>query len=242
MPEIARLSGHREWIDSDFVERERTPEPAMALGIQSHLAGLSLSNAVELLATLGVQRSRKAIHDWVRKADLQPDAGQSPNHVALDETGFGPMISNTGCMPPLIRRRITCFTCDCSRQPRQHSPRCSSRNSARNTTSKLPCFSSMAPSISKLHSAEQGSDFKCVATEIGTLSNGSSANSNAEPRRSRTVSVTSTQKPPNHGSKPSLTGTILLTKHDVRHGARSGQPTSSFDSRSASPSSSPSLR
>ena len=86
MAEIARLSGHREWIDLDFVERERTPEPAMALGIQTHLAGLSLSNTVDLLDVLGVQRSRKAIHDWVQKADLQPDAGQSPNHVALDET------------------------------------------------------------------------------------------------------------------------------------------------------------
>ena len=86
MPEIARLSGHREWIDLDFVERERIPEPAMALGIQTHLTGLSLSNTVDLLDALGVQRSRKAIHDWVQKADLQPDAGQSPNHVALDET------------------------------------------------------------------------------------------------------------------------------------------------------------
>jgi putative transposase len=86
MAEIARLSGHRDWIDLDFVERERTPEQAMALGIQTYLAGLSLSNTVELLATLGVQRSRKAIHDWVQKADLQPDADQSPNHVALDET------------------------------------------------------------------------------------------------------------------------------------------------------------
>jgi len=86
MPEIARLSGHRDWIDLDFVERERTPEQVMALGIQTHLTGLSLSNTVELLDVLGVQRSRKAIHDWVRKADLQPDAGQNPNHVALDET------------------------------------------------------------------------------------------------------------------------------------------------------------
>ena len=86
MAEITRLSGHRDWIDLEFVERERTPESAMALGIQSHLAGLSLSNTVELLEALGVQRSRKAVHDWVQKADLQPDAGQSPNHVALDET------------------------------------------------------------------------------------------------------------------------------------------------------------
>ncbi|MHC3378334.1 IS6 family transposase [Haloarcula sp. H-GB5] len=86
MAEITRLSGHRDWIDLDFVERERTPERAMALGIQSHVAGLSLSNTVELLEALGVQRSRKAIHDWVQKADLQPDSGKSPNQISLDET------------------------------------------------------------------------------------------------------------------------------------------------------------
>ncbi|AAV48069.1 transposase-like protein [Haloarcula quadrata] len=86
MAEITRLSGCRDWIDLGFVERERTPEPAMALGIQSHVAGLSLSNTVELLEDLGVQRSRKAVHDWVQKADLQPDSGKSPNQIALDET------------------------------------------------------------------------------------------------------------------------------------------------------------
>ncbi|MCJ0620388.1 IS6 family transposase [Haloarcula hispanica] len=86
MAEIARLNGHREWIDLDFVERERTPESAMALGIQTHVAGLSLSNTVELLDCLGVQRSRKAIHDWVQKADLQPESGKSPKQIALDET------------------------------------------------------------------------------------------------------------------------------------------------------------
>jgi putative transposase len=86
MAEIARLNGHREWIDLVFAERERTSEPAMALGIQSHVAGLSLSNTVELLDQLGVQRSRKAVHDWVQKADLQPESGKSPNQIALDET------------------------------------------------------------------------------------------------------------------------------------------------------------
>ncbi|WP_223270975.1 MULTISPECIES: IS6 family transposase [Halomicrobium] len=73
-------------MDLDFVERERTPGQAMALGIQSHLAGLSLSNTVNLLEDLGVQRSRKSIHDWVQKADLQPESGRSPNQIALDET------------------------------------------------------------------------------------------------------------------------------------------------------------
>ncbi|MBV0926238.1 IS6 family transposase [Halomicroarcula limicola] len=86
MPEISRLSGNRDWIDLDFVERERTPELAMKIGIQSHVAGLSLSNTVGLLDSLGVQRSKKAIHDWVQKADLQPESGRSPNQIALDET------------------------------------------------------------------------------------------------------------------------------------------------------------
>jgi putative transposase len=86
MPEIARLSGSYDWIDLDFVERERTPERAMKLGIQMHVAGLSLSNTISVLDSLGVQRSRKAVHDWVQKADLQPVRGKNPNQVAVDET------------------------------------------------------------------------------------------------------------------------------------------------------------
>lgn len=54
MPEISRLNGHGDWIDLGFVERERIPERAMKLGIQSHVVGLSLSNAVELLDSVGV--------------------------------------------------------------------------------------------------------------------------------------------------------------------------------------------
>ena len=86
MPEIARLTGCTDWIDLDFVERQRTPERAMKLGIQLQLAGLSLRNTVPVLEEWGVERSPKAIHDWVQKADLQPTEGRSPNHVALDET------------------------------------------------------------------------------------------------------------------------------------------------------------
>jgi transposase-like protein len=69
MAEIACLNGHREWIN-----------------LEPHLTGLSLPNTVDLLDCLGVKRSHKAIHDRVRKADLQPEAGQIPNHIALDET------------------------------------------------------------------------------------------------------------------------------------------------------------
>ncbi|MFC7200685.1 IS6 family transposase [Halospeciosus flavus] len=86
MAEITRLSGCSEWIELDFVERERTPSELMKLGIRLHLAGLSLSNTVLKLERFGVERSRKAIHDWVQKADLQPASDASPDQVALDET------------------------------------------------------------------------------------------------------------------------------------------------------------
>jgi putative transposase len=86
MPEFDRLSGNTEWIDLEFVERERTPEFAIQVGIQLHLAGLSLSNTKQHLERLGVERSRTAIHDWVRKADLQPDSDVEPNQIAVDET------------------------------------------------------------------------------------------------------------------------------------------------------------
>jgi len=86
MLEISRLVSGSDWTDMEFVERERTPELAMKLGIQSHLAGLLLSDTVSLLESLGIEHSRKAAHDWAQKADLQPTGDRSPNHVALDET------------------------------------------------------------------------------------------------------------------------------------------------------------
>jgi len=57
MAKIARLSGCSEWIDLEFVERERTPPQLMKLGIRLHLAGLSHSNTVSKLEEFGVQRS-----------------------------------------------------------------------------------------------------------------------------------------------------------------------------------------
>lgn len=86
MAEITRLSGNNDWIDLGFVERERTPKPAVEIGIQMHVAGLPLSNTISVLDELGVHRSRKAVHDWVQKADLQPTSGKNPNQVAVDET------------------------------------------------------------------------------------------------------------------------------------------------------------
>ena len=86
MPENARLNGCLDEIDLDFVDREATPRLLMKLGIQLHLAGLSLSNTVSILDIFGVKRARSTVHNWVHKADLQPEDGRSPDHVAVDET------------------------------------------------------------------------------------------------------------------------------------------------------------
>ena len=85
MAEIARLSGHSDWIEVEFVERERTPSELMQLGIRLHVAEISLLNTIRKLEKFGVERSRKAVHDWVQKTDLQPANDASPDHIALDE-------------------------------------------------------------------------------------------------------------------------------------------------------------
>ena len=86
MPENDRLGGCLNEIKLEFVEREATPRLLMKLSIQLHLAGLSLSNTVSFLELFGVNWVCSTIHKWVHKADLQPESGRSPNHVAVDET------------------------------------------------------------------------------------------------------------------------------------------------------------
>jgi transposase-like protein len=86
MPENTRLNGSVDQIDLEFVEREATPRFLMKLSIQLHLAGLSLSNTVSILEIFGVERARSTVHNWVHKAGLQPKDGQTPDHVAVDET------------------------------------------------------------------------------------------------------------------------------------------------------------
>ena len=86
MDEVNCLSDSTDWIDLDFVERERTPERIIKVGIQLHLAGLSLSNTKQYLERLGVKRSQTAIHNWVQNANLQPTSDAAPDHIAVDET------------------------------------------------------------------------------------------------------------------------------------------------------------
>ena len=85
MPDHERLSGSIAWRDLSFVERRRTPEWAIQVGIRCHLAGMSLRDASQHLENLGVERSHVAIHDWVHKADLQPISTVTEDQVAVDE-------------------------------------------------------------------------------------------------------------------------------------------------------------
>ena len=109
MSEIARFSGYTDWIDLDFVKRQRTPERAMKTSIQLQLAGLSLSNTISVLEELGVERSRKAVHDWVQKADLQPTEGRSPNHITIDETVIRVNDQQFCCTPQPIPMQASCY-------------------------------------------------------------------------------------------------------------------------------------
>lgn len=86
MQEPDRLTESSDFPELGFVEREATPESAMKLGIQLHLAGLSLPDTVSVLESRGVERSRSTVHNRVQKADLQPAEGYDPNYVAVDET------------------------------------------------------------------------------------------------------------------------------------------------------------
>ena len=58
------------------------------VGIQLHLAGLSLSNTKQHLERLGVERSRTAIYNWVQKTDVQPTNDTAPDHIGVGETGI----------------------------------------------------------------------------------------------------------------------------------------------------------
>jgi len=54
MPENARFNGCLDEIELGFVEREATPKQLMKLGIQLHLAGLSLSNTASIIELFDV--------------------------------------------------------------------------------------------------------------------------------------------------------------------------------------------
>jgi len=85
LTEFDRLNGCIEWIDLSVVERERTPEWAIQVGIRCHLAGMSLRDASQFFDELRVQRSHVAVHEWVHKADLQSISTVTADQLAVDE-------------------------------------------------------------------------------------------------------------------------------------------------------------
>ena len=86
MPENERLNRSIDQIELGTVEREVTQVFLTNLSIQLHLSDLSLSGTVRVCEVFGVQRARSTVHNWVHKADLQPESGKYPDHVAVNET------------------------------------------------------------------------------------------------------------------------------------------------------------
>ena len=103
MLKTERLSGSIDQIELGFVEREATPEFLMKLSIQLHLSGLSLSNTIRALEIFGVQRARSTVHNWVHKADLQPESDQSPNHIEVDKTALMCSTLLMASLPAILR-------------------------------------------------------------------------------------------------------------------------------------------
>ena len=62
MPENTRLGGSIDQIELGFVEREATPKLLMKLGIQLHLASLSLLYTISILEIFGVHRARSTVY------------------------------------------------------------------------------------------------------------------------------------------------------------------------------------
>ena len=187
----------------------------MQLGIQLHLAELSLSNTIREIEKFGVKRSRKAIHDWVQKADLQPADDANPDHVALDETVIrinGQQFWLYAAVDPdtnkflhvrLFATTTTALTQQSLQEPQQ-----------KHDVSDAVFLVDYAQHLAAA--------FRRVGLRFQTIRHG---NRNAVERifrevKRRTssfsiVSATCSQRPRKRGCKPSPSGGIRLTKHDA---------------------------
>jgi len=63
MLKTARHNGDGDYFESDFLEREATPEPAMKLSIRLYLAVSSISYTVSITDILGVGRCHSTVHN-----------------------------------------------------------------------------------------------------------------------------------------------------------------------------------
>ncbi len=109
MPEISRLSGNTDWIELDFVERQRTPGFAMRLGIQMHIAGLSLLNTISILRGWVSNALELPLTSGYRRPIYSPTVEQARITLRLMKLGFESTISNTGCMLLSIPKQTNSF-------------------------------------------------------------------------------------------------------------------------------------
>lgn len=68
-------------INVAFVEQEATPKLLMNLSVQLYPSRVLLPNTVSFLEVFGVKGVRSTVHNWVYKANLQPESGRSPRYV-----------------------------------------------------------------------------------------------------------------------------------------------------------------
>ncbi len=230
MAEIARLSGCSNWLNLEFVEREWTPSELMKLGIRLHLAGLSLSNTVSELEKFDVERSRKAIHDWIQKADLQPASDASPDQIPLDETVIrinGQQFWLYAAVDPKTNEflHLRQFTATITALTQRFLHELRERYDVEDAEFLVDHAQHLAAVLRR-----SGLRFQPVRHgDRNSVEHIFREIKNVLPR-SVTISATSIHQPPKRGSKPSQSGGIRLTKHDGPHDPnpyRKARPTSS---------------
>ncbi|ELY63138.1 transposase [Natrinema versiforme JCM 10478] len=118
-----------------------------------------------------MSNARSTVHNWVHKADLQPEPGRCPDHVAVDETVirlndeqywlYAAIDPETN---ELLHTKLEPTTTRVLAHPFL-------RNSPRNMTPLTPCFSSMDRTRYKMHVSVMASISDTRNMEIGMLLN-----------------------------------------------------------------------
>ena len=223
MKEFRCFGGSTSQIELDFVEWEATLNFLIKLSIQLYLSELPRLNTVSVLGIFGVKRARSTVHNWIHKAGLQPTSGKDPDHVAVDETVIQLNDDQywlyTAVDPETSKLLYT------SLEPTTNTGLAEVFLAELSEKHDLltPSFSLMAPTHCGLHVIMPATISKTRNMEIGTLSNVTLENSNAEQSVSRTVSATPQQTQPTNGSDSSAWHGISLFEH-YRRGSLGSVP------------------
>jgi transposase-like protein len=118
-----------------------------------------------------VERARSTVHNWVHKADLQPESGQSPDHIAVDEAVIQLNDEQYWLYAAVDPEANELLHTKLEPTTRRFSLIRFSLNSPRNMTSKTPCFSSMARIHYRMCVSATASISDTRNMEIGMLSN-----------------------------------------------------------------------